>query len=383
MENFIAYNPTKLHFGKDVTEKLTESLPRYGRKVLLVYGKGSIVRSGLYDKVRSLLDKEGMEVVEFGGIRPNPVIEDVDAAAELGRRHKVDMILAVGGGSVIDSAKIISITIPVNHSGWLFYSGEAKPEKATPLLAVLTLAATGTEMNRFAVLSNHSEGKKSGYGHLHCYPKESFLDPALTISVSREYTAYGIADLIAHCFELYFGAGDASLSDRFITSIVREAMECGPPLLNNLSDYDLRARIMYAATLALNGMTANGKVSGDWAVHGMGHVLSLLYDTPHGASLTIAYPAWLKFFKEPMKDRIAALGTELFREPLDADQSILRIEGLFRQIACPIRLSEINIGPDQKDKLVAGFISNEVNGGNMKMTEEDYPKLIDLMLDAG
>jgi alcohol dehydrogenase YqhD (iron-dependent ADH family) len=131
--------------------------------------------------------------------------------------------------------------------------------------------------------------------------------------------------------------------------------------------------------MALNGLTGYGKVSGDWAVHGMGHVLSLLYDTPHGASLTIAYPAWLKYFKEPMKDRIAALGTELFRETLDADQTILRIEGLFREIGCPVRLSEINIGHDQKEKLIAGFISNEVNGGNMKMTEEDYPGLIELM----
>jgi alcohol dehydrogenase YqhD (iron-dependent ADH family) len=383
MENFIFYNPTKLHFGKEVIEKLPESLSKYGKKVLLVYGKGSIVRSGLYDKVKDLLQSAGMETVEYGGIRPNPAIEDVDAAAELGRKHHVDMILAVGGGSVIDSAKIISITIPVHHSGWDFYSRKAKPREAVPLISVLTLAATGTEMNPFAVLSNHKLGRKDGYGHQLCYPKESFLDPSLTISVSREYTAYGIADLVAHSFEIYFGTGDATLSDRMITSIVREAMEYGPQLLNHLTDYDLRARIMYAATLALNGLTANGKGSGDWAVHGMGHVLSLLYDTPHGASLTIAYPAWLKFFKEPMKDRIAALGTELFRETLDADQTISRIEGLFKQIECPIRLSEINVGQDQKEKLVAGFVSNEVNGGNMKMTEEDYPKLIDLMLEVG
>ena len=379
MQNFTAYNPTKLHFGKDVLDGLPATMSKYGKKVLLVYGKGSIVRTGLYDRIKRLIDQAGMEVVEYSGIRPNPIIEDVDAAAELGRKYKVDMILAVGGGSVIDSAKIISITIPVSHSGWDFYNRKAKPQVAIPIITVLTLAATGTEMNPFAVLSNHAEGQKDGYGHQLCYPKESFLDPALTISVSREYTAYGIADLIAHSFELYFGAGDASLTDRIIISIVREAMEYGPPLLYNLTDYDLRARIMYAATMALNGLTGYGKVSGDWAVHGMGHVLSLLYDTPHGASLAIAYPAWLKYFKEPMQDRIAALGTELFREPMNADEAILRIEGLFRQIECPIRLSEINVGPDQKEKLIAGFISNEVNGGNMKMTEEDYPKLVELM----
>lgn len=380
MQNFIAYNPVKLHFGQDVLSGLPQSLQRYGKRVLFVYGKGSVIRSGLYDTIKRFLDEAGMEVIEYSGIRPNPVVEDVDSAAELGRRNKVDMILAVGGGSVIDSAKIISITIPVKHSGWDFYSRKAKPAEAIPLVSVLTLAATGTEMNPFAVLSNHAEGKKDGYGHSLCYPKESFLDPALTLTVPKEYTAYGIADLFAHCFELYFGAGDASLSDRFITSIVREGMEYGPLLLENHSDYDLRARIMYAATMALNGLTGYGKVSGDWAVHGIGHVLSLLYDTPHGASLTIAYPAWLKFFKEPMNDRIAALGTEIFREPMDADEAIFRIEGLFKQIGCPVRLSEINVGPDQKEKLIAGFVSNRVNGGNMKMTEEDYPKLIDLMM---
>jgi hypothetical protein len=382
MQNFIAYNPVKLHFGKDVLQGLATALPRYGRRVLLVYGKGSIIKTGLYDTVMQLLKQANMEVVEFSGIRPNPIVDDVDAAAELGRKHKVDVILAVGGGSVIDSAKIISITIPVAHSGWDFYTRKAKPKSAIPLLSVLTLAATGTEMNPFAVLSNPLEGKKDGYGNALCYPKESFLDPSLTITVPKDYTAYGIADLIAHSFELYFGAGDASLTDRIITSVVREAMEYGPQLLHNLTDYDLRARIMYAATMALNGLTGYGKVSGDWAVHGMGHVLSLLYDIPHGASLTIAYPAWLKFFKEPMNGRISALGTELFREPLDADQSILRIERLFREIGCPVRLSDINIGPDQKEKLIQGFISNEVNGGNMKMTEEDYPKLIELMLEA-
>ena len=380
MENFIAYNPTRLHFGNKALEELKNVIHAYGKKVLLVYGQGSVKRTGLYDRVIKYLYEAGAEVFLFGNIRPNPIIEDVDAAADLGREKQVDVILAVGGGSVIDSAKIISITIPYGHSGWDFFAGRAKPREAVPLLAVLTLAATGSEMNRFAVISNHKEGKKEGYGHPLMYPKESFLDPSLTLTVPRNYTAYGIADLIAHCFEVYFGKGDASLSDRFITSIVREAMEYGPPLLSNLDSYDLRARIMYAATMALNGLTAQGKMNGDWAVHSMGHVLSLLYDLPHGASLTIAYPAWLRYFREPLSGRIAALGTELFRESLDADQSIARIEDLFRKIECPVRLSEAGIGSDQKENLVRGFISNDVDGGNMKITKADYPGLIDLMM---
>jgi alcohol dehydrogenase YqhD (iron-dependent ADH family) len=383
MENFIACNPTRLHFGKNVLSGLTTVLPLYGKRVLLVYGKGSVKETGLYSEILTYLESMDAFIVEYPGIRPNPLVDDVDAAAEAGRENGVDVILAVGGGSVIDSAKIISITIPVRHSGWDFYTKRAKPRKAVPLVAVLTLAATGTEMNPFAVLSNKSEGRKDGFGHSLCYPKESFLDPTLTLTVPKNYTAYGIADLVAHCLELYFGAGDASLSDRFITSIIREAMEYGPSLLENLTDYDLRARIMYAATMGLNGLTGYGKVSGDWGVHSMGHTLSLMYDTPHGASLSIAYPAWLRFFREPLEHRIAALGTELFRKPLVAGESILRIESFFRQIQCPVRLSEISKGIENKEEIVKGFSLNQVNGGNMKMSEEDYPGLVDLMVKEG
>ena len=155
------------------------------------------------------LNSINAEVFEYGGIKSNPVVEDVDAASRLGRNSNVDVVLAVGGGSVIDSAKIISITIPVSHSAWDFYSGLKRPEKAVPLIAVLTLAATGTEMNPFAVLQNHKSKQKLGWGNPLCFPKHSFLDPGFTVSVPKNYTAYGIADLIAHCLEAYFGKSDA------------------------------------------------------------------------------------------------------------------------------------------------------------------------------
>lgn len=382
MENFKIYNPTELHFGNNVLDKLSGSLQKYGKKVLFVHGTGSIRKTGLYNRIHAILRESGMEVFEYGGIRSNPVVSDVDAAAELGRKHQVDMILAVGGGSVIDSAKIIAITIPANHPAWDFYTKKEKPVSAVPLLSVLTLAATGTEMNQYAVLQNEKTGQKWGFGNPLLYPRQSFLDPALTITVPKDYTAYGIADLVAHCLELYFGAGDASLSDRISASIIREAMEYGPQLLDNLEDYDLRARIMYAATQALNGLTGYGKVSGDWAVHGMGHVLSFLYQIPHGASLTIVYPAWLNHVKCTLEDRIAALGTELFREPLDADETIAKITEFFRSIGCPVSLADVGIGADQFDTIVSSLIVNEVDGGNVKLGVEDYRALVKEMLDA-
>jgi alcohol dehydrogenase YqhD (iron-dependent ADH family) len=378
MESFIANNPTVLHFGKDVLSGLGTVLHQYGNKVLLVYGKGSVKKTGLYDKVIGILKEVSAEVYEYSGIRPNPVIEDVDAAAAIGRRHGVDVILAVGGGSVIDSAKIISLAIPVQHSAWDFLTRKTKPQKAIPLVCILTLAATGTEMNPFAVISNRDAQFKDGYGSPLMYPAHSFLDPQLTVTVPRNYTAYGIADLIAHCFEGWFGAGDATLTDRFILSIVQEAMEYGPALLNDLENYTLREKIMYAATMALNGLTMQGKKSGDWGVHSIGHMISLLYDVPHGASLTIVYPAWMKHLQDRIPDRISQLGSGMFNEPLSAGQAIDRIEDFFRTLECPVRLSETGITSTDKSKIREAMVINKVSGANLKLTEVDYDPLIEL-----
>ncbi len=380
MENFTVYNPTTLHFGKNVLSGMGTTLMAYGNRVLLVYGKGSVKKSGLYDQVKDYLASAGLEVFEYGGIKSNPVIEDVDGAAAVGRQNNVDVILAVGGGSVIDSAKIISVTIPVEHSGWNFFTGKAQAVKAIPIVAVLTLAATGTEMNPFAVISNHALGQKSAFGSPLTFPKHSFLDPQLTVSVPRNYTAYGVADLIAHCFEAWFGIGDATLSDRFVISIVKEAMEYGPRLLNDLTNYDLRAKIMFAATMALNGTTMHGRAGGDWGVHSAGHILSLLYDVPHGASLTIVYPAWMRHFSDQIPERIAELGSRLFDTPLTTDESIDRIEEFFASIHCPIRLSELKIPGDLQQPIFEGMVSNKVNGAKMKFSESDYLELIELFL---
>lgn len=377
MENFIAYNPTKLHFGKGVMNNLGEAVAEYGNRVLLVYGGGSIKNNGIYDRTIKQLNSIGAEVFEYAGIKPNPLIEDVDAAAQLGRENNVDVILAVGGGSVIDTAKIISITIPVNHSGWNFYSGEAKPETAIPLVSVLTLAATGTEMNPFAVVQNKATQQKLGYGHDLIYNKHSFLDPENTFSVPKDYTAYGIADLIAHCLEAYFGAGEASLSDKIVFAIMRDAIEYGEALLNDLENYDLRANIMYDATMALNKITMYGRTSGDWGVHAIGHVLSMLYDTAHGASLSIASPAWMKFHKEIIPDRIAFLGKNVFNVE-GVDETIDAFEKYYQKIECPIRFSDIAKGDEKKIDILNLMNQNKVEGVVHKLDDEDRAKILDL-----
>ncbi len=378
MENFTSYNPTTVHFGKGVLIHLGQTLSQYGTRVLLVYGQSSIKKSGLYDRVMADLKKAGLTVFEYAGIRSNPIIEDVEAAAEAGRKNSVDMVLAVGGGSVIDSAKVIALTIPVSHPAWDFFIGKATPTAALPIITVLTLAATGSEMNPFSVISNQKAKMKAAVSSPLAFPKHSFLDPELTISVPRNYTAFGIADLIAHCMEAWFGAGDCPMSDKLVLSIIREAIEAGPLLLNNLQNYDLRARIMYAATLALNGITMQGKTSGDWGVHASGHILSLLYDVPHGASLTIVYPAWMRLFKDQVGSRIADLGSAMFNESLTVEQSIGRIEDFFLSLDCPVKLRDLNVKNHSVKDIVEAMEIGKVNGMNMKFKEGDYLRLVEM-----
>jgi alcohol dehydrogenase YqhD (iron-dependent ADH family) len=378
MENFDIYNPTKAYFGKDVIQKLNREVKHFGTRVLLVYGKGSIKKNGIYDVVMEQLKMAGAEVWEYAGIKPNPVIEDVREAIKLGQENDVNLVLAVGGGSVIDSAKVIGLCLPSKADPWDFVKGKRMVVGGVPIIAVLTLAATGTEMNRFAVVQNNETSEKLGFGYFPMYPKISFLDPSYTMSVSADYTAYGIVDLIAHAMEAYFGKGDASLSDRFVYGIINEAIEYGPKLMKNLQDYDLRARIMYAATMALNNLTMYGRESGDWGVHSIGHVLSVLYDIPHGASLSIAYPAWMKLHKEKNGERIQELGKNIFGVST-ADETIKEFENYFGQLTSPIRLSETSYGDYSKKDIIATMGSNDVSGSHHKMSTDDHKALVEMM----
>jgi alcohol dehydrogenase YqhD (iron-dependent ADH family) len=378
MENFTMYNPTSLHFGRNVIDDLGKTIEQYGKKVLLIYGKGSIKKNGIYDQVMEQLEQIGAEVFEYSGIKPNPITEDVDAAAVIGKQHNVDVILAVGGGSVIDSAKVIALTIPCEGSAWRIMINLAKPKTAIPLITVLTLAATGTEMNSIAVIQNVGTLKKIPIRTDLIFPKHSFLDPQYTFSVPRDYTAYGIVDLITHALEAWFGKGKASLSDRFVNSIILEALENGPALLNDLHNYELRARIMYAATQALNGFTMYGRVSGDWGVHALAHILSLLFDSPHGATLSVVYPAWLRLMIDRIPERISELGKAVFNVK-DPDETILALEGFFKSLDSPIRMEGLGISLDKKLGIIEMMIKNKVNGAHHNLTKEDIEQVVGLM----
>jgi alcohol dehydrogenase YqhD (iron-dependent ADH family) len=207
------------------------------------------------------------------------------------------------------------------------------------------------------------------------YPKYSFLDPEYTISVPANYTAYGIVDLIAHCLENYFGDGDATLSDKFVCAIIREAIELGPKLMDDLNNYEYRAKIMWASTCALNGTTGYGRKNGDWGVHSLGHILSLLYDIPHGASLSVVYPAWLKYHMNIIPDRISELGKEIFGVET-AEETIDKFENFFKMIGSPIRVSEATT-QYKEDEVLRLFIKNRAGGVYFHFNEEGYKYLLE------
>ncbi len=380
MENFTMYNPVSLHFGKEVVTNLAEIVEIFGSRVLLIYGGGSVKKNGSYDDVLSQLKKSDCQVFEYHGIKPNPLIEDVEKAIDLGVKNKVELIVALGGGSVIDSAKVVSVCISENLSPWEVMKGRIIPQKEIPLIVVLTLAATGTEMNAAAVVQNHHTKEKIGFVHPLMYPKHSFLDPVYTFSVSPEYTAYGIVDLIAHSFEAFFANGTASLADRFVQSIVLEAMRYANLVLQEADNYEYRANILLQSTCALNGITAYGRAAnGDWGVHNIGHALSLLYDTPHGASLSIVYPAWLKLQADRIPDRILKLAKLLFNVNL-IDDFLLKLKSFFKSINSPVSLADIGIGKDKKNEIVDLLKKNKATGYSHRLTDEDFEKMVDLMM---
>ncbi len=385
MENFSAYNPVRIHFGSNALFKIHEQAPIYGRRALVVYGQGSVKKYNILVKVLNQLSQAGISYVEYGGIKPNPVVEDVRKAADLARKEKVDMVFAVGGGSVIDSAKVIALTASSDMEPWHFMEGTAEPTAALPILTVLTVVGTGSEMNSVAVLQNNKEGKKLGMRHELMFPKESFLDPGLTITVPRFQTACGIADIIAHALEAYFGDGGSPLADYFATSIIREVMDAGIKLVNDLVNYDLRARIMLAATYALNGTTAIGRGnSGDWGTHAVGHILSLLYDLPHGATLSIAFPAWMKLHLDKIPDRIRHLGRLVFdNQCLDEYDTINKFEEFFKLIGLPTRLADVNVPRDDRYTILQLMDKNQVTGRVFPLSREDRAAIVELMATGG
>ena len=382
MNDFVAYNPVKIFFGKNSLEKLPLELKKAGNKALIITGKESAKKHGYFDELSQILEQNSIDFVEYSGIKPNPVVDDAEKAVSLAKAEKVDMIIALGGGSVIDTAKLVSIAYPSNQEVWKLMKREVNPTKNIPLFPILTLAATGTEMNAAAVLQNHRTQEKIGLFHPLMYPKASFLNPAYTLTVPKSQTVNGIIDLIAHSLEAFFANGNASLSDRFAIANILEAMDYTPKLLNNLKDYDLRSRMMWNATVAENGTTMHGrKVTGDWGTHALAHHISLLWDTPHGQTLSIVFPAWMKVMSYEIPERIQFLGYLLTgNSKITADETIKIFENFFRSIEAPLSLKDIGLESQKnKNALLQLWKKNQPTGLHIDIRDNHYQKIIELI----
>ena len=314
MNNFIYNIPTKVYFGENQLENLGKELRKFGRRVLLTYGGGSIKRIGLYDRVIEELRKAEMEVFELSGIEPNPRIESVRKGVEICKNESIDVLLAVGGGSTIDATKFMAAGACVDHDAWEFFGANAKPiERALPIVTILTLSATGSEMDTGGVISNLETGDKLGRLAPALLPKVSFLDPTLTYSVGKFQTAAGSADIMSHILEVYFNTQkDLFMLDCFMEGMLKTVVKYAPIAINEPENYEARANLMWTSSWAINGFINGGKRKA-WSCHPMEHELSAVYDITHGLGLAILTPRWMEYcLDETNVDKYVQYGVNVF-----------------------------------------------------------------------
>lgn len=314
MNNFIYNIPTKVYFGENQLENLGKELRKFGRRVLLTYGGGSIKRIGLYDRVLEELRKAEMEVFELSGIEPNPRIESVRKGVEICKQESIDVLLAVGGGSTIDATKFMAAGACVDHDAWEFFGANAKPiERALPIVTILTLSATGSEMDTAGVISNFETGDKLGRLAPALLPKVSFLDPTLTYSVGKFQTAAGSADIMSHILEVYFNTQkDLYMLDCFMEGMLKTVVKYAPIAVNEPENYEARANLMWTSSWAINGFINGGKRKA-WSCHPMEHELSAVYDITHGLGLAILTPRWMEYcLDETNVDKYVQYGVNVF-----------------------------------------------------------------------
>ena len=347
MVDFTYHNPTKIEFGREKEKQIGAHIAAGGiKKVLLCYGSERIKTNGLFDVVAQSLELHGVACVELGGIVSNPLLSKVYEGIETAREHGVGAILAVGGGSVLDSVKAIAAGVPYGGDVWDFFTGKAVIAEALPVFDVMTLAATGSEMNGYAVITNEATRQKYSIASEHVYPAVSVINPELTQSVPDDYLAYSAVDIIAHVIEGYFTATvQPHFQSRMVESIVKTVMETTEFLLERPDDYNARAEFAWAATQALNGSTTAGTGGLSFPNHMIEHSLSALFNVPHGAGLAIVIPAWMQWYEGHNPEQFGRFARTIFglSEPLEG---IAALKAWFDRIGAPTTLGAASISGD-------------------------------------
>lgn len=383
MQNFDYMTPTRLIFGRDAIAKLPEVMTQFGKKILLTYGGGSIKKIGLYQKVLEML--KGYDIVELPGIQPNPKYDpSVLDGVRLCKEHNVDVILSVGGGSVLDCSKAIAAGAKYDGDPWDLISYKVKAKAALPIVDIITLAATGSEYDCGGVISRTETNDKIGYIDPLLFPVVSILDPVYTFTVSKKQTAAGIADAMNHTIEQYFVEDSTLLNDGFCESMLRSLMTNGRKCLENPEDYTARAEMMLACTYGCNGILALGNSYSGWPCHGIEHALSAYYDITHGEGLAIITPRWMRhILSERTMDRFVKYGINVFGiDPTLPKQEIAgkAIDAtyeFFESINIPMHLREVGIDDSRIDEMAHHIAINEgLDKAYVPLTEQDIKEIL-------
>ena len=337
MENFVYQNPTKIIFGKGMENQVGEEVSRYSMKILLHYGGGSIKQTGLYDRVVSSLQKAGVEYLELPGVKPNPRLSLVHEGTKKCREQGINFILAVGGGSVIDSAKAIAMGVPYTGNVWDFFAGKAVLKEALPVGAILTIPAAGSEASTASVITNEDGWYKRGFNSDLIYPRFSILNPELAFTLPKYQVACGASDIMAHLMERYFtNTLNVELMDRLIEGTLKTVINNAPLVLEKSGNYDAWAEMMWAGTVAHNNLLNTGR-TGDWASHDIEHEISAIYDVAHGAGLSVVFPAWMKYVYQHDIKRFAQYAARVWNVDYSywspertALEGISRLENFYR-----------------------------------------------------
>jgi hypothetical protein len=381
MFGFKYYTPTKVIFGKDTEVKVAELVEEFGgKKVLIHYGGGSVIRSGLMKKVTDALDVAGISYVSLGGAVPNPRLSLVYEGIELCKKEGVDFILAVGGGSAIDSAKAMGYGVANEGDVWDFYSKKRQAKACLPIGVILTLSATGSEMSDSSVITKEEGMEKRGYNSDLCRPKFAIMNPDLTMTLPDYQTACGCTDIMMHTMERYFtSGGNMELTDAVAEGLLRTVKSRAVILTENPADYGARAEVMWAGSLSHNGLTGCGNNGGDWSCHKLEHEISGLFDVAHGAGLAAIWGSWARYvYKDclPRFKRFALNVMEVEDQGSDEDIALRGIEAMedfYRQIKMPTNLRELGIEPTEEElTLMAKKCAAGVGGhcGSAKVLEE-------------
>ena len=388
MENFAYYTPTKVVFGKDEEKNVGKLAKKFGaKKVLIHYGGGSAVRSGLIDKIKTSLTEENISFVELGGVKPNPRLSLIYEGIKLSKENSVDFILAVGGGSVIDSAKGIGYGIanPDIEDVWDLYIGKKKTQNCAPIGVVLTIAAAGSEMSGGSVVTKEDEQLKRSYGCDNARPKFAVMNPELTYTLPKYQIACGVVDIMMHTMERYFSpVGNLELTDKIAEGLLRTMIKYGKLSLENPHNYEARAEIMWASSLAHNGLTGCGGI-GDWSTHQLEHDLGGVYDIAHGAGLSAVWGSWARYVYKENPKRFVQFAENVFGiEKIGTDEDVAikgieAMENFYKDIEMPISISETGINLSDEDvEMLAEKCSNNGTryiGSFKKLFKEDMAKI--------